>query len=57
MSPLVEALIIAGVKYGPDFVSKIIAVINKPEPTVADVEALFASVKPYEAYGIPDKVG
>ena len=55
MSPAaIEALIILAAKYGPEFVMTVIALFKKPNPTVADVEALFANVKPYAAYGIPD---
>ncbi len=56
MSPaLLEALVIAAVKYGPGFVSDIIGLFKqKTPPTIDEVEALFAKVKPYEAYGIPD---
>lgn len=53
---LIEALAISLVKYGPEYVNKLIALFKQAEPTVADVEALFANVKPYEAYGIPDVV-
>jgi len=55
MSPeLIQLLIAAGVKYGPEFVKEAIAIINNPKSTIADVETLFAKVKPYEAYGIPN---
>ncbi len=56
MSPaLLEALVIAAVKYGPGFVNSIIALFKqKTPPTIAEVEALFATVKPYSAYNIPD---
>ena len=54
MSPAaIEALIILAAKYGPEFVMAIIALFKKPNPTIADVEAIFADVKPYDAYGIP----
>lgn len=57
MSPaLIQLLIQAGIQYGPGFVTDVIAVLKKPDPTLADVEALFANVKPYAAYGIPDVV-
>lgn len=54
MSPAaIEALIILAAKYGPQFVSSVIALFKKEQITVAEVEQLFANVKPYEAYGIP----
>lgn len=57
MSPiLLEALIVAGIKYGPDAVASIIALFKKETATLADVETLFATIKPYEAYGIPDQI-
>lgn len=48
----IEALIILAAKYGPALVTDIISLFKKENPTVADVEALFGSIKPYEAYGI-----
>jgi hypothetical protein len=57
MSPLVALLVEAGIKYGPDFVLSIIALLKKPDATIDDVEKLFATVKPYAAYGIPEKIG
>ena len=49
---LVQAL----VKYGPEAVQAIINLLKKSNPTVADVETLFAGLKPYSYYGIPDVV-
>lgn len=54
MNALIPLLIEAGIKYGPEFVLNIIAIIKKPDATVDDVEALFKNVKPYAAYNIPD---
>lgn len=55
MSPaIIQLLIQAGLQYGPAFVTSVIAVFKNPNATVADVEALFAGVKPYASYGIPD---
>ena len=48
----IEALIILAAKYGPPLVLDIIALFRKENPTVTDVEALFASIKKYEDYGI-----
>jgi hypothetical protein len=53
---LLEALILASLKYGPGFVTDVIALFKQKEITIDQVESLFANVKPYEAYGIPDKV-
>ncbi len=55
MSPAaLEALIILAAKYGPGFVASIIALFKKDTITVEEVHALFANVKPYESYNIPD---
>lgn len=55
MSPaLAQLLIQAGLQYGPEFVQSIIALLKKPDPTIADIEALFADVKPYSFFNIPD---
>lgn len=49
-----EAIIILAAKYGPEFISSLIALFKAKEITVQQVEELFANVKPYEAYGIPE---
>lgn len=54
MSPLAAFAITEALQYGPTFVKQIIAVLQKPGATIADIELLFAGVKPYSAYGIPD---
>ena len=55
MTPaLAQLLIQAGLQYGPAFVTSIIAVLKKPDPTIADIETLFADVKPYSYFNIPD---
>lgn len=57
MSPQLAAILIqAGITYGPQFVQDIIAVLKKSDPTLDDIAALFANVKPYSAYNIPDVV-
>jgi len=43
-------------KWGPGIITGIKQVINKKDATVADVELIFKDLKPYEAFGIPDKV-
>ena len=55
MSPIVAFCITEALQYGPDFVKSVIAAFQKPNPTIADIEVLFAGVKPYSAYNIPDK--
>lgn len=51
---LIVLLVQAGLTYGPAFVQSIIAIINNPASTPADVAAAFSNLKPYSAYGIPD---
>jgi hypothetical protein len=41
-------------KYGPQLVADLIEALKKKGITVAEVEAMFADVKPYEAFGIKD---
>lgn len=54
MSPaLIQLLITAGLQYGPGFVQDVINVFKNKDATIADVETLFAGVKPYSAYNIP----
>lgn len=53
---LIILLVQAGLTYGPEFVAAIAAILQNPNATVADVEAAFKQLKPYSAYGIPDKV-
>ncbi len=53
MSPAaIEAIIILAAKYGPELVMGLIGIFKKADPTLADIEALFANVKPYSAYQI-----
>lgn len=55
MSPaLIQALIMAGLTYGPQIVTDIKNLLNKKDATIDDVEAVFANLKPYSAFGIPD---
>ena len=57
MDPVtITALIGLAAKYLPETIQGIISLYeSKTQPTVADVRAAFAQLKPYEAYGIPDK--
>lgn len=45
-----------GIKYGPTAVEAIIALMKQQTVTVTDVENLFANLKTYESYGIPDTI-
>lgn len=51
---MIEAIVVLAAKYGPEIVPTITGLFTKANPTVADVEAAFANLKPYSAYGIPD---
>ncbi len=53
MSPaLLQLLIEAGIKYGPTFVTDIIALFKKQDVTIDEIEQLFANVKPLASYNI-----
>jgi len=55
MTPqVVAALVVLAAKYGPDLIVQIIALFKKEVITVDELEALFGTVKPYEAFEIPD---
>ncbi len=55
MSPaLISILLQYGIQYGIPAVMEIIALIKKPDATVADIEALFAKIQTYEQYNIPN---
>lgn len=57
MSPaLLEALIIAGIQYGPQLVTDIKNLLSKKDATIDDVEVLFSNLKPYSYFNIPDFV-
>ncbi len=47
-------LVQAGLQYGPEFVTNIIAILKNPAATVQDVENVFANLKPYSAFNIPN---
>lgn len=51
---LLQALIVAGIQYGPQIVTDIKNLLSKKDATIADVEAVFANLKPYSAFNIPD---
>lgn len=53
--PLAQLILSLVVQYGPDIIPAVKAVLNKKDATVEDVEAIFAGLKPYAAFGIPDK--
>lgn len=54
--PALVAIVQLAAKYGPELIHGIIALFEKETVTVADVKAAFAPLKPYSAYGIPDKL-
>jgi hypothetical protein len=43
-------------KYGPDIASAVAELFKKGEITIEEVMAIFAQVRTYESFGIPDKV-
>jgi hypothetical protein len=58
MTPaMIQLLLGVLIQYGPGAVSGIVALYKKATSgtpvTVDEVEALFAQIKPYEAYNIP----
>ena len=56
LSPqLLSAIIQLAAIYGPDIVTGIEGLFKKSNPTIADVQAVFAGLKPYSDFGIPDK--
>lgn len=40
-------------QYGPSIITGIKSIISKKDATIADVEAIFKGLQPYEAFGIP----
>jgi len=54
MAALLPVLLQYGITYGLPAVMDIIAALKKPDATIADVEALFAKIKTYEQYNIPN---
>lgn len=52
----VQAIILLAAKYGPTLVNGIIALLKKKDVTLDDLDAAFAPLVAYEAFGIPDKV-
>lgn len=56
----IEALIILAAKYGPELIFAIAEQFRRLQAgqtvTIEDVEAAFKGLKPYAAYGIPEKV-
>lgn len=41
-------------KYGPELVLDVVNLLKKKGITVDEIETIFANVKPYSAFGIPD---
>lgn len=51
---VISAIVILAAKYGPELVIQIIALFKKETVSIADIETLFGSIKPYEELGIPE---
>lgn len=51
---LLQALVLAGLTYGPQIVTDVKNLFSKKDATFDDVETVFANLKPYSAFGIPD---
>lgn len=54
MSPIVAFAITEAIQYGPAFIKQIIELCQKKDLTIAEIDAAFASVKPYDAWNIPN---
>lgn len=55
MTPaLIATLVQYAVQYGIPAVMDVIAIIKRPDATIADVEAMFSKVKTYDQYNIPN---
>lgn len=54
MNPTILLIIQYAITYGIPAAQDLIAILKKPDATIADVEALFAKVKTYEQYNIPN---
>lgn len=52
MEQLILLFLPLAVKYGPEVYADILAAFTKAGYTVAQVDTIFAQVKPYEALGI-----
>ncbi len=53
---LLATIVQASITYGIPFAQNLIALFKKQEISISDVETLFANVKRYEDYNIPDVV-
>ena len=57
MSPQLIIVVLQLVaQYGPEILTSIKSLMSKSDATIEDVEAIFAGLKPYEAFGIPATV-
>ena len=52
--PIAQLILTLVAQYGPDIIPAVKAVLNKKDATVDDVETIFAGLKPYDAFGIPE---
>ena len=50
MGTIAPLLIQAAIQYGPGIVIAVTQALQKPDVTVAEIEAIFAGVHPYSAY-------
>ena len=50
MGAIAPLLIQAAIQYGPQVVIAVTQALQKPDVTVAEIEAIFAGVKPYSWY-------
>lgn len=55
-NPLAQAIIMLVAQYGPGIIDRIESALNKSSLTITDIRAIFADLKPYSAFGIPDVV-
>lgn len=50
MGTIAPLLITAAIQYGPGIVIAVTQALQKPDVTLAEIEAIFAGVKSYQAY-------
>ena len=50
MGTIAPLLIQAAIQYGPQVVEAVAQALQKPAVTLAEIEAIFAGVKPYNSY-------
>lgn len=50
MGTVAPLLINAAIQYGPEIVIAVTQALQNPQVTLAEIEAIFAGVKPYSVY-------